>query len=114
MRPLNNFCLAFGMWVDPDLADFDSVQAFVKEFVGKHKKLHILVNNGKLVSILMNTDCVLLFRNLASVPNVIKTIFDISPARTLVSQEVSTLPANIRGRRPRSKDTKYASGPTTS
>eukprot|EP00242_Pyramimonas_sp_CCMP2087_P008964 CAMPEP_0198201150 /NCGR_PEP_ID=MMETSP1445-20131203/3933_1 /TAXON_ID=36898 /ORGANISM="Pyramimonas sp., Strain CCMP2087" /LENGTH=317 /DNA_ID=CAMNT_0043871345 /DNA_START=191 /DNA_END=1144 /DNA_ORIENTATION=+ len=31
-----------------DLADFDSVQAFVKEFVGKHKKLHILVNNGGL------------------------------------------------------------------
>ena len=34
-----------------DLGDLDSVQAFVKAFHAKHKKLHILVNNGGL-----NTD----------------------------------------------------------
>jgi NAD(P)-dependent dehydrogenase (short-subunit alcohol dehydrogenase family) len=32
--------------VRADLGDLDSVQAFVAAFHAKHKKLHILINNG--------------------------------------------------------------------
>lgn len=48
---INGTCKGSAEALSLDLGDLDSVQAFVKAFHAKHKKLHILVNNGGL-----NTD----------------------------------------------------------